>query len=168
MELLAKLGIDWGLLLAQVINFALLLGVLSMFLYRPLLDLIDRRRALIERSVRDAKNVDEELRKIDRARTEKLAALDRECGEVLARTKAEAERMKQEVLALAQKEADRILEKGRTNLERERAEVMRDVSVTLARVIVQATEKILQREFSASDQDRLMQGLETELFHLSK
>ena len=53
MELLTKLGVDWKLLIAQIVNFTILVSVLTYFVYRPLLDLLDARRERIRKAVED-------------------------------------------------------------------------------------------------------------------
>ena len=44
-ELLHSLGIEWPILVAQIINFAILLAVLGKFVYKPVMKMLDKRRA---------------------------------------------------------------------------------------------------------------------------
>lgn len=159
MELLSKLGIDWKLLLAQILNFAILLGVLTFFVYRPLLDLIDARRERIRKAMEDAKKIEEQKGELARIREEALRRTDFECGALLEKTKREAEKAKTDILESAKREVAQMLEKGKEQLEEERANVFMDVQRTLAQTIVRMTEKILEREFSPSDQRRLVSSL---------
>ena len=55
MELLTKLGINWQLLLAQIVNFLIVLGVLGIFVYKPILNLLDARSERIRKSMDDVK-----------------------------------------------------------------------------------------------------------------
>ena len=48
-ELFSKLGIDWKLLIAQIINFLVLLFVLYKFAYRPILSMLEKRTKKIEK-----------------------------------------------------------------------------------------------------------------------
>ena len=48
MELFAKLGIDWRLLIAQLVNFVILFTALTFLLYKPLIAALDKRRAKVE------------------------------------------------------------------------------------------------------------------------
>ena len=54
MDALAHLGINAKLLIAQVVNFAILLFVLKRYAYRPILKLLDERSAKIEKGLADA------------------------------------------------------------------------------------------------------------------
>lgn len=166
MELLSKLGIDWKLLLAQIVNFTILVGILSAFVYRPLLNLIDARRERARKAMEDAKKIEEQKAEMERHRQGHLRKIDEECGVILERTKKEAEKAKAEILESAKREADALLAKGREQLQEERARVFAEVQGTIAQAIVRMTEKILEREFEASDQKRLVSSLTKEIPHL--
>ena len=163
MELLTKLGIDWKLLLAQVVNFTILLGVLTYFVYRPLLNLLDARRERIRKALEEAERIEKQQEEMEALRTEQLRLIDKECGLFLERTKKQAEKMQREILDAAQKEAAQLLVKGRAQLTAERADVLREVQGTLTSVIVRMTEKILEREFSDADERRLLGALAKDL-----
>ena len=54
MEVLAKLGIDWKLLIAQAVNFLVLLWILRRYAYGPILRVLEARTARIEQGLKDA------------------------------------------------------------------------------------------------------------------
>ena len=163
MELLTKLGVDWKLLLAQIVNFTILVSVLGFFVYRPLLDLLDARRERIRKAMEDAKRIEKQNSQMEEFRLEQCKKVDQEVGAMLERGKLQAEKMRDEMLSAAKREADLILAKGRVQLEDESARVFHDVQETLAQMIVRITQKILEREFSPADQQRLLQGLEKDI-----
>lgn len=163
MELLSKLGIDWKLLLAQVVNFGILLGVLTAFVYRPLLDLLDARRERIAKAMEDAGRIEGQKKEMEQIRIKELQKIDQEAGAFLERAKEQAEKMKADILQVASKEAEGLLAKGKQQLEGERARVMGEVQMILTKVILEMTEKILEREFSPDDEKRLMNTLAKDL-----
>jgi len=163
MELLSKLGIDWKLLLAQVVNFGILLGVLTAFVYRPLLDLLDARRERIAKAMEDAGRIEGQKKEMEQIRIKELQKIDQEAGAFLERAKEQAEKIKADILQVASKEAEGLLAKGKQQLEGERARVMGEVQMILTKVILEMTEKILEREFSPDDEKRLMHSLAKDL-----
>lgn len=163
MELLQKLGVDWKLLLAQIVNFTILLSVLTFFVYRPLLRVIDERRERIRKSMDDAEAIAHAKEKITRAHEEALRNIDRECGAFLEKAKNDAERAKAEILRAATMEAQALLAKGHEQLRAERAQAMREMQKTLATAILRVTENILEREFSPRDQERILTSVERSL-----
>ena len=60
-ELFAAFGLNWKLLLIQLVNFGLLLSVLSYFLYKPVLRIIDERQKKIAEGVRIAEEATQRL-----------------------------------------------------------------------------------------------------------
>src|SRR5579863_2319766 len=61
-QLFAAFGIDWRLLIIQAINFVLLLAVLSYFLYKPVLRIIDERQRKVAEGVRTAEEASQKLK----------------------------------------------------------------------------------------------------------
>lgn len=162
-DLLVKLGIHWTQLLAQIVNFAIVGGVLTYFLYKPLLRIIDERRETIRKSMEDAKRIHTQKEELDRIRKEALAALDKETGALLEKAKKEAEVVRQDILTSARHEADIMLLKARKQMEEEKRSLFEQAQQRLAGVIVGLTEKLIQREFSPVDQKRLVESLEKDL-----
>jgi F-type H+-transporting ATPase subunit b len=58
---LEQLGINWGLLIAQLFNVILIVWLLTMMLYRPVLNMLNERTRRIQESLRDAEQVKEQL-----------------------------------------------------------------------------------------------------------
>jgi F-type H+-transporting ATPase subunit b len=54
------LTLDWSTLVLELINFLVLVWLLKRFLYKPVLDIIARRRAGIEKTLADAKSLNDE------------------------------------------------------------------------------------------------------------
>ena len=73
MEIFSKLGIDWRLLLAQVVNFLILLFVLRRFAYTPMLRFLEKRKNRIEKGLKEGKLATEKLLQIAKKEKEILA-----------------------------------------------------------------------------------------------
>lgn len=163
MELLAKLGIDWRLLIAQIVNFTILLTVLTFFVYNPLLRLIDERRERIRKSMDDAEKIARHKEDLKLMREKALKDIDQECGATLEKAKTDAEHMRTEIIKHAEMEAKNILKKGQDQLRHERHQALEDTQKMLTKNLVTLTENILAREFSPNDQKRILDTLERSL-----
>lgn len=163
MELLTTLGVNWQQLVAQLINFGVLLAVLTYFVYKPVLRVIDDRRERIKKSMEDAKSIENQRRELDEFKVEQMRKIDQEMGKFLEHAKHQAETAKKEILANAEKEAAQILAKSKQQLADERGRMLSEARGVLASVIVTMTEKILEREFSNDDQKRILGSVEKEL-----
>ncbi len=163
MEILHTLGIDWSLLLAQVVNFGIILFILKKFLYRPLLNLIETRRMMVKKTIENAREADRLKEEMERSRADVLRKADEEAGELLSRARKDAEAMRGQLTETAQHQADQILQKGRKQLDDERQHALIEVQEKVATVVMKATEKILDREFTEADQKRILADLQKNL-----
>jgi F-type H+-transporting ATPase subunit b len=105
---------DWSTFALQTVNFAILVWLLHRFLYRPVLRLLDARRAEVEEQYADAKltetKANEQLAAIEAERAgiaaERAAALEQasaQAGEAATAQRARAEREAAELLDAARK-----------------------------------------------------------------
>lgn len=158
MELIAKLGIDLKLLLAQIVNFSILLFVLFKFVYHPVFNLLEKRRKMIEKQVDDAKKAEELLADIETTRQESLTKIKTQSVEMLEEASKKAEKVKEELLASARDQAQSIIETAKGQIQEEKKRMLKEAEQQLADMIVTVTSRILDREFSDADHDRLMES----------
>lgn len=161
--LVHALGIQWSALIAQTINFLILLFILTRFVYKPILNVIDERRQLVAESIRKAEEIDRHAALLDQERSEKLKHTDEKIGVMLGQAKADAEAIRAEILKEANTSAAQTLEKGRQKLLSDRAQMMKELQQKLAHTIIHSAEKILKREFSKEDQAEMEADLEKAL-----
>jgi F-type H+-transporting ATPase subunit b len=64
---------DWTTFTLEIINFLILIWILKRFLYRPILDVIAKRRAGIEKALADAKRIETEAISIKQQHEQHLA-----------------------------------------------------------------------------------------------
>jgi F-type H+-transporting ATPase subunit b len=153
MELLTKLGIDWRLLIAQAVNFLIVLAVLYKFLYKPLLKFLEQRRQRIEHSLQEAQRIETELKAIEVKREEVLIEAKRGAQAILKEAEVQAEKQRQETLIRVRAEAERVISEARSKLEAEQVEAMREMRREAAKLVVQAVTKVVGK-LSASEIDK--------------
>lgn len=112
--------VDWWTIALQTINFAILVWLLNRFLYKPVLRMIDARRAEIDRQYADARASE------DKAKTQ-LARLESERAGIAAEREAtlknaaqQAQEASRACLAKANSDAKSLLESTRARLSAER------------------------------------------------
>lgn len=157
MEALTKLGISWGLLLSQIINFGLLMVILQQLLYKPVLNMLEQRKQKIADGLAQA---DQASRAADEAAIEKQGILEearREAQEVRAQATRDAERIAQEIRARAEQEAQEIRIKAQADAEAQTDAVLADARKQIADLAIAATEQILGRELAdREEQERFV------------
>jgi|CXWL01.1.fsa_nt_gi F-type H+-transporting ATPase subunit b len=163
MEMLNTLGVDWSVLIAQAINFAVLLAALTYLLYKPILRMIDERRERVKQSMDHAATLEKRVSEMEQDRKNRMKEIDDQSKEFLLQAKQQADGMKKEILDAAKVEVDHLLEKGRKQLDDERRTLLADMQKTVTNVGVELAGKILSREFTDADQKRILHTLEKEI-----
>lgn len=156
-ELFSKLGIDWKLLLAQVINFFILLWILKRYAYKPILGALQKRSTTIAKSLDEAKQIDvqvkqladEKVRVIRQARVEAIGIVDqarKDAEAFAASTRAQAQAQSAEIVAAAKKEVVTMKD-----------EVMADAKSDLADLVVAATEKVVRMKVEGTHDRKMVE-----------
>ena len=79
-----ELGINWHGLLGQFISFALLLGILTLFAYKPVTRMLDERSKRVKDSMEQAEYIKEQTAKTEKLVQEQLAEARRQGQDVVA------------------------------------------------------------------------------------
>lgn len=127
--------IEWWTLVLQAINFLVLVWLLWRFLYKPVKDVIARRKELAEHAFAEAEEKGEQAEATRRSLEDERAELARERQDLLKKIHEETEAERREILDAARAEADRMIEEARDAVagEREQARAqMRDEIAGLA------------------------------------
>ena len=167
MELIENLGINVPLLIAQIVNFFLLLFILKKFVYKPVLNVLDERAQRVKKSMEDAKKIEDQVKENEKMRIEKLHSTEKECGVILEKAKAEAEKTKQELLAYANMEVEKLINRGKEKLKEEKMKIIEELKQQMASVIVAASTKILERSVDKEDEKKLLDAINREISTLS-
>nr|MBC7613938.1 F0F1 ATP synthase subunit B [Pseudopedobacter sp.] len=115
--------INWFTVIAQLINFLLLVWLMKKYLYQPILNAIDEREKKIAAELSDAKNKMAAAKKEQDEFQKKNEVFDRHQKKMMDKVSSDAEKEKIKLLDAAQKEAD--------DLKQKRAEEAKELAVHL-------------------------------------
>jgi F-type H+-transporting ATPase subunit b len=118
------MSIDWITVLAQLANFLLLIWLLRRFLYRPILDGIDRREAEITRRMAEAEEVREQARSAEARYMEQYENCLAEQDSMVLRALAATEGARDQLMDEAHDRLEQERREWHRHLERERREFM--------------------------------------------
>ena len=151
-----KLGINWGLLIAQIFNVVLLVWLLTRFLYRPVLNMLNERTRRIQESLKETEQVKEQLARANEDYDQKLAQARQEAAAILAQAQERAKLQEAEIIAQARQEADRIRSEAREQAVQERDQLMRDLKNQMADLVTITASRVLGEELK-SNHDQLIE-----------
>ena len=142
-SLIETFHIDYKILIAQIVNFAIVFSVLYYFVLRPLLKVMHERTSKIEKSLDDAKDIENKLAQTKEEYNLIIANAKKEANEVLVRAQEVAEKKKQESIVKAKEEIGVIINQEKAKLQSEKAQTMKEIKKEVADLVVLSMEKIL-------------------------
>jgi F-type H+-transporting ATPase subunit b len=146
-------------LLAQMFTFALLVLFIMKFLWVPLTRMMEDRKNRIAEGLAaaDKGKHDEELAK--KRAVEILREAKDRASELISKAEARAGGIVEEAKQEAKQEAERIMVAARAEIDREADQAKDKLRDQLAGLVVAGAEKILHKEISAKEHDRLLNQL---------
>lgn len=152
-----QLGISWGLLVSQIVNFLLLVVILRLVLYKPVLNMLAQRKERIAQSMKDAERASAAAQEAEQEKAKILEGARRETQDIRAQATRDAEKIAQDVRTRAEQDAQEIRIKAQADAEKQAAVVLADANKQIADLAILATEQLLGRELSnKTEQERFV------------
>jgi len=145
MEGLAGLGISLPTLLAQIINFIILFGLLYLVAYKPVMRMLDQRSAKIKESMEQTEYIKEQAASAEEESKKQIEAAGKEGQEVVARAVRTGEEVRQQSQQDAKQDAESLINRARTEIQRERDEAIDDLRREFADLTILTAEKVIDR-----------------------
>ena len=155
------LGINGPSLIAYIINFVLLLGILTLFAYKPLLRVLDQRSERIRESLEAADRAREEATSSREAIEEQLNEARREGQRLMDQAREASERFRGEEMDRARQEAESFVDRARSDIQRERDAAIQEVRANFGDLAITAAERVIRRSLDRqAHEDLISQVLE--------
>ncbi len=165
---ISELGINWGVLLTQVVTFVVLLVLLRFVAYKPLMRMLDERSKRVKDSLEQAEAVKTQSAKTEEELKKQLEQAGREGQERIARAIKAGEDIKQKAQADAKKEAENLIVRARAEIRRERDEAVDGVRREFADLTVLAAGKIIEKSLDKKEHRELIEKVLQESATLKK
>ena len=139
------LGVTWSTLVAQIINFVILLGLLYLVAYKPILRMFDERSRRIKESMEQTETIKEQAARADEDVKKRMEEAGKEGQEVITRAMRTGEEARQKIQQEARQEAEAILERARLEIQRERDEAVDELREEFADLTIEAAGKVIEK-----------------------
>lgn len=151
------LGINLPTLLAQIINFAILLILLYFAAYKPIIRMLDQRSARIKEGVAQAEAIKQQAARTEEEIRRQLEAARREGQAIIAQAVQVGDRLKEEARKEARQEAESLVTKARADIERERDKIIDQLRKEFVDVAVTAAEKVIRETLDKEKHRRIIE-----------
>ncbi len=147
---------DPGLYIWTIVTFLVLLALLAKFAWRPLLDALEQRQDVIRKSLDEARQAKEELQRLQAESARILAEARGEAAGIIASTRSDAARFAEELKVKARADADALVKHAQREIDSQTARALQTIRHEAVDLSVAVATKILRRDMSSADNDRLV------------
>lgn len=162
-RIIQQFDIQGQWLLAQIINFIILLVILNYVLYKPLLKVLEQRRKTIADSLKNAEKIEKKLADTEEESEKRLVNAAREAQKLLDDAAKSASQVVSEAHLKAQTDINEMMEKAQQSISQERVKMQQELREELSELVVVALEKITGRILNKTDQKKLIEQTVKEL-----
>ena len=147
---------DPGLFIWTIITFLVLLTLLAKFAWGPLLRALESRQEMIRKSLDDAEEARRELERLHLESAQILKQARVQAESIMSQSRSDAERLREELKQKARAEADTIVRTAGRQIQLETAQALQQIRREAADLSVMIASKLIQRNLSKEDNDRLI------------
>jgi len=165
---LADLGINLPVLVAQIINVAILFGLLYLVAYKPIMRMLDERSRRIKESMKQADDIKEQAARAEEEVKKQLETASSEGQERIAQAVQIGEDVKQKAQQEARQEAETLIARARTDIQRERDEAIDELRKEVADLTILAAGKVIDRSLDKKAHRQLIDKVLEESTTLKK
>ena len=154
-ELAKTFGVDWPHLLAQIVSFSIVCGLLYLLAHKPVLKMLNERRQLIAQGLANSEKIKAELAKTESQRQEVLAQANVQATQFIEDARKTAARLREQETQKAHKEAEQIITRAHEAAVLDRKQMSIELKREVGRLVVQTTAAVTGKVLTTEDQQRL-------------
>ena len=147
---------DPGLFIWTIVTFLILLTILAKFAWGPLLKALDSRQETIRKSLDDAAAAKQELERLQQESAQIIRQARVESESIIQQSRADGNRLREEMRVKAKAEADTIVKGAERQIQLETSRALQQIRKEAVDLSVMIASKIIQRNISKEDNERLI------------
>lgn len=151
MEVLNNFGIQPTLLLAQIVNFLIILFLLRKFFFGPIVKMLDTRKAKIEESLKNADLIERRLQETNEASKKTIDEAQLNAQKLMSNAKVQAQEIMDKANEEAKKSIADALVAAQDQIKAEKEKAISLVEQDSMLIISSIVKKVLGRSLSAKE-----------------
>ncbi|OGF99921.1 ATP synthase F0 subunit B [Candidatus Gottesmanbacteria bacterium RBG_13_37_7] len=163
-----QIGVEPIALLAQIVNFSLIVFLLTKILYKPILKTLDERKKKIEEGLAYTEEMKKRIEENDAAVKEILTKAREDAREIIEEGKKTGKKVEAEIIDEAHLEAKQIIEKGHKDLDLEKTKMEKQLIIQTIEIAKGIATKALEQVLSEKDQKSIIDRKIKEIAKLAK
>lgn len=141
----------------EVVNLLIVMLILKKFLFKPVNAVLEQRQAEIGGMYQKAEDAQKEAQALKQAYDERMSGARKEADELIVAAQDSARRRGDEIVEDARDEAVQLRRRAEEYIELQKRKALREARDELADMAVDIAGKVVEREVTREDHDRLVE-----------
>ncbi len=156
---IGTLGINLKLFLAQLVNVGIALVILWKWVFTPVAKKLQERTERIEKSLKDAKNIDQEKQDFAKWKEIEMTKVRSQATAIVAAAESQASKAKQQILEQAKQEQAKVVEQTKQQVDQEKLRAVQEAKSELADLVTVTAEKIIRQKLDSKKDEELIKEM---------
>lgn len=158
-SLISTFHIDFRLFAAQLVNFAIVFSVLYFFAFKPLVKIMTERTEKIDKSLKDADEIEKRLAQTEKEQTEIIGAAKKQANLIIEEADKRGEERRNELINKAKEDIGQVINGEREKMAREKGETLKEIKKEVAGLVISTVEKLLNEKMNSEKDQELIKKL---------
>lgn len=159
------LDFDLTTITVTIVNLLILFFLLRRFFWKPVSELLEKRRQMVNADLDSAKQDREEAQRLLDEHRQLIAGNKSEAAKIIDDAIRQADLRKAEIIAHAGREATALLERAKAEIALERVKALEELRSEISGLAVSVAEKTLARTLTPRDKELIFTAALEEMDH---
>ena len=155
--------VDPGLFIWTIVTFLVLLGLLAKFAWGPLLKALEERQETIRKSLDDADQATQDLKRLHQESAQIIAAARADAQSIVAKSRVAADTVREDLKQKAKEEADALVRGAQRQIQLETARAVQQIRHEVVDLSLAVASKLIKKNLTQEDNDALIQDSLTQI-----
>ncbi len=159
LEILGKIGFDWQVALANLVNFLIIFFILKKFAFKPIQKILKERQDKISQGLVKAQEADIRLKEVDEIAKKKLKQADLDSIVIIKKTEERAKALEQSLRLKAEEQQKKLVAQIKLEYEQSKEESRQKILKEASALVKKFIAKAVQLQPDAIDEALLAKAI---------
>jgi F-type H+-transporting ATPase subunit b len=152
--LLGSMGIDLKMFILQLVNLAIVFGILWFLILKPLTQKLSERQKTIDETLENSKKIDEMLKKSESDYKDQMTMAKSEANNIIEKAKKDAELTADTIKNNTKNGLNEMAILAKKNIDDEKRKMIGEFKKEASDVVVLALKKIMEKNYDATKDEK--------------
>ena len=148
--------VPWTFII-QIINLFIQVYLIKKFLFKPINEILEKRKKLADKTIREAREAQSEADSLKEQYEDSLTKAHTEAAQIVSEAQKEAQKKADTIVHEAEEEAANLKSRAAADIEQEKKKAINEAKDEIGSLAMDIAGKVVEKEISESDHKKLIE-----------